>query len=53
MLRAKGIFIFLSCVLLWRSVKTEYNELSDLFNKLNDEVLNINHQTAELAWDTK
>lgn len=49
----KGALIFLSGVLLWRSVKTEYNELSDLFNKLNDEVLSINHQTAQLAWDTK
>lgn len=53
MLQVKGFLIFISGVLLWRSVETEYNELSDLFNKLNDEVLSINHQTAQLAWDTK
>lgn len=30
-----------------------YNELSDYFTTLNDEVLGVNHQTAQLAWDTK
>lgn len=31
----------------------QYNEFSDYFIKLNEEVLSVNHQNAELAWDTK
>lgn len=31
----------------------QYNEFTDDFIKLNEEVLSVNHQNAQLAWDTK
>lgn len=31
----------------------QYNEFTDYFIKLNEEVLSVSHQNAELAWDTK
>lgn len=31
----------------------QYNEFTDYFIKLNEEVLSVNHQNAQLAWDTK
>lgn len=52
-IRVRDVLVLLSGVFLCQTVRSEYNELSDLFNDLNQEVLNINHQTAQLAWDTK
>lgn len=53
MLRVRNVLVLLTGIFLCETVRSEYNELSDLFNELNQELLNINHQTAQLAWDTK
>lgn len=53
MLRAKDVLIVFGIVLFWQSINCQGNELSSFFESLDKEVLSINHQTAEHAWDTK
>lgn len=53
MFRVIAVLVLLCGVFLCQTVRSEYNELSDLFDELYQEVLSISHQTAQLAWDTK
>ncbi|CRK95324.1 CLUMA_CG008686, isoform A [Clunio marinus] len=48
-----GVELFV-ILLICRDVKADaYNKvISELFDNLNNEVLDVNHQTAKLAWDT-
>lgn len=47
------IFIVLFAAAASCRASFQYNEFTDYFIKLNEEVLSVNHQNAELAWDTK
>lgn len=53
MLCVEAILIVLSGVLLNHSARADGDGFGDLFEKLNEEILSINHQTAQFAWDTK
>lgn len=49
----KAILIVLSGASLCCLVRSDSDGFHDLFEKLNEEILDINHQTAQFAWDTK
>lgn len=45
--------VLLGLILLCATVKCDADGIEKLFEVLNDEVLSVNHQTAQLAWDAK
>lgn len=45
--------VLLGLSLLWMTVHCDVDEITKLFEALNDEVLSVNRQTAALAWDAK
>lgn len=53
MFRSRGLLIILSGFLLSFEVRSDDVGYHDLFLKLNDEILSVNHQTAKLAWETR
>ena len=53
MLRVKGFFIIFSAIFVGFKVRSDDVGFHDLFYKLNDEILSVNHQTAKLAWETR